>query len=94
MSQTKGRDFLCGLRVFRIHLVGVEGFGVEERMRDHVLFAHRILDMLLQQLQIEQIGDAKAATSILSSYAGPMPREVVPIFTRPGAFSAASSIIR
>ncbi len=31
---------------------------------------------------------------ILSSYAGPMPRLVVPIFVRPGAFSAASSIIR
>jgi len=31
---------------------------------------------------------------ILSSYAGPMPRDVVPILTRPGAFSAASSIIR
>ena len=32
--------------------------------------------------------------AILSSYVGPMPREVVPIFTRPGAFSAASSIMR
>ncbi len=31
---------------------------------------------------------------ILSSYAGPIPRLVVPIFVRPGAFSAASSIMR
>ncbi len=32
--------------------------------------------------------------AILSSYAGPIPRLVVPIFCRPGALSAASSIIR
>ena len=31
---------------------------------------------------------------ILSSYAGPIPRLVVPILVRPGAFSAANSIIR
>ena len=61
----EGRNLLGRLRIFRVHLVGVERFGVEERVRDHVLFAHGILDVLLEQLQIEQIGHAQAAAAHL-----------------------------
>ena len=63
-------------------------------MRDHVLFVARVLNVRPQQLQVEQVGHPQAASSHLVFVSGPMPREVVPIFTRPGAFSEASSIMR
>jgi hypothetical protein len=41
------RDFLGSRGVFRVHFVGIEWLGIEERMRDHVLLTHRILDVFL-----------------------------------------------
>lgn len=44
-----------------------------------------------EALAVEQVADAQAATCHLSSYAGPMPRPVVPILASPRAFSRAWS---
>ena len=57
----KRRNLSRRLRVFRIHLVGIERLGVEQRVRNHVFLAHRVFDMLLQQLQVKQIGDPQPA---------------------------------
>src|SRR6185437_9854442 len=48
-------------RVLFVHFVGVERPGVEERVRDHVLFAAGVLDVGPQQLGIEQVSHAQAA---------------------------------
>src|SRR5207245_2061795 len=61
----EGGYLLGGLSVLGVHLVGVQGFRVKERMRDHVFLANRIFDVLLQQFEVEQIGDAQAAPAHL-----------------------------
>ena len=65
VSQTNGAIFSAACAYSRIHLVGIERFGVEQRVRNHVLLAHGILDVLLQQLQVQQIGHAQAAAAHL-----------------------------
>src|SRR5205814_1297723 len=45
--------------------VGIERFGVEQSMRDHVLLAHGIFDVSSQEFQIEQVSDAQAAAAHL-----------------------------
>ncbi len=61
----KRRDLLGRCGVLRVHFVGVERFGIEQRVRDHVLLAHRVFDVLFQKLQIEQIRYAKPAAAHL-----------------------------
>jgi len=61
-------------------------------MRDHV-FSRTAFSMWSQEFEVEQVGHTKSAAAHLVFIGGPIPREVVPIFTR-GAFSEASSIMR
>ena len=48
-------------RVVGEHLVGIERLTVEERVRDGVLLAAGVLDVLLQQALVEQVLHAQAA---------------------------------
>ncbi len=57
----EGRDAIGDLRVVGVHLVGVERLAVEERMRDGVLLAAGVLDVLLQQSLVEQVLHAQTA---------------------------------
>ena len=63
MSATKGAILRRGFGVLGVHLVGIERFGIEQRVRDHVLFAAGVFDVRFEQLQIEQVGHAQAAAS-------------------------------
>ena len=63
MSAHEWRDFFGGVSIFGVHLVGIERFGVEERVRDHVFFADGIFDVFLEKLQVEKIGNAQAAAA-------------------------------
>ena len=57
----EGRDPIGDGGVLLIHLHGVDGVAVEESVGDGVLFLAGVLDMLLQQFLVEQVGDAEAA---------------------------------
>src|SRR5579871_5909382 len=59
----KRSDLLSGGGIFRVHLVGVERLGIEKSVRDHIFLAHRILDVLFEQMQVQQVGHAQAAAS-------------------------------
>ena len=61
----KGPHLFGGVRVFAKHFVGIERFGIEQRMRNRVFLAARILDVRAQQLRVEQVGDAQSAASHL-----------------------------
>ena len=65
MSATNGRNFVGDLGVFLEHLLRGERFGFEQHVRDCVFFLAGVLDVLLKQLLIEQVGNAQPATSHL-----------------------------
>ena len=90
----QGPDTLSRRGIIVVHLRGIERIGAEERVRDGILFFAGRLNVRLEQRGIQQVHDAQSATRHLVFKAGPMPLLVVPIFWRPGAVSAASSIMR
>ena len=57
----EGRDLIGDGGVLLIHLDRVDGVAVEESVGDGVLFLAGVVDMLLQQCLVEQVGDAEAA---------------------------------
>ena len=65
VSATKGAIWRGDCGVLVVHLVGVERLGVEQGVRDRVLLAAGVLDVGLEQLEVEQVGDAQAAAAHL-----------------------------
>jgi len=61
----KRRDLVRRIGVFGIHLIGINRLRVEQRMRDHVLLAASVFDVLFQKLQVEQVNDTQTAAAHL-----------------------------
>ena len=67
----KGSQLFGSFRIFAEHFVGIERFGIEQCVRDHIFFAAGVLDVRAQQRPIEQIGDAQSAASHFVFISGP-----------------------
>ena len=91
----KRSDQLSHPRVLLVHLLRVQRLGPEQRVRNRVLLIAGVLDVRPGSAGFSISTTRSPLRCTLSSYAGPIPRRtIVPIFVRPGAVSAASSIIR
>src|SRR5579864_802436 len=56
----EGSKFVRGLRILLIHFVRIKRLRVKQRVRNHILFATSVFDVLPEQIKVEQVDYAES----------------------------------